>query len=104
MRTKKIAICAVQVPFMHGGAEKLTGGLYVELLKRGLNVEMINVPFKWYPADRLITECMIWRLLDISENDGKKIDVSLDHIHTLDPIMQNIDELEKRIERLEKKE
>ena len=75
MRTKKIAICAVQIPFMHGGAEKLTDGLYVELLKRGLNVEMINVPFKWYPADRLITECMIWRLMDISESDGKKIDV-----------------------------
>ena len=39
----------------------------------------------------------------ITKQDGKKIDVSLDHIHTLDPIMQNIEELEKRIENLEKK-
>jgi len=38
----------------------------------------------------------------ITKQDGKKIDVSLDHIHTLDPIMQNIEELEKRIENLEK--
>lgn len=38
----------------------------------------------------------------ITKQDGKKIDVSLDHIHILDPIMQNIEELEKRIERLEK--
>jgi serine O-acetyltransferase len=39
----------------------------------------------------------------ITKQDGKKMDVSLDHIHILDPIMQNIDELEKRIEQLEKR-
>jgi serine O-acetyltransferase len=38
----------------------------------------------------------------ITKQDGKKIDISLDHVHTLDPIMQSIDELQKRIERLEK--
>lgn len=38
----------------------------------------------------------------ITKQDGKKIDISLDHIHVLDPIMQNIEELEKRIEKLEK--
>lgn len=39
----------------------------------------------------------------ITKQDGKKIDVSLDHIHILDPIMQLIEELEKRIEKLEGK-
>lgn len=39
----------------------------------------------------------------ITKQDGKKIDISLDHIHVLDPIMQNIEELQKRIEELEKK-
>jgi serine O-acetyltransferase len=39
----------------------------------------------------------------ITKQDGKKIDISLDHIHVLDPIMQNIEELEKRIQSLEKK-
>ncbi|MCX5706267.1 MAG: serine O-acetyltransferase [Candidatus Omnitrophica bacterium] len=39
----------------------------------------------------------------ITKQDGKKIDVSLDHIHTLDPIMQSIEELQKKIEALEKK-
>lgn len=38
----------------------------------------------------------------ITKQDGKKIDVGLDHIHVLDPIMQSIEELEKRIEKLEK--
>jgi serine O-acetyltransferase len=39
----------------------------------------------------------------VTKQDGKKIDIDLDHIHVIDPIMQSMDELEKRIERLEKK-
>lgn len=38
----------------------------------------------------------------ITKQDGKKIDISLDHIHIFDPIMQSIEELEKRINNLEK--
>ena len=39
----------------------------------------------------------------ITKQEGKKIDVSLDHIHVLDPIMQAMDELEARIKELENK-
>ncbi|MFH0739258.1 MAG: serine O-acetyltransferase [Candidatus Omnitrophota bacterium] len=39
----------------------------------------------------------------ITKQDGKKIDTNLDHIHTLDPIMQSIEELQKRIDKLESK-
>lgn len=39
----------------------------------------------------------------ITQQDGKKIDFDLDHVHIIDPIMQNIEELQKRIEALEKK-
>ena len=39
----------------------------------------------------------------VTKQDGKKMDVSLDHIHILDPIMQAMDELQKRIEQLEDK-
>lgn len=38
----------------------------------------------------------------ITKQDGKKIDISLDHIHVLDPIMQQIEELQERIKKLEK--
>ena len=38
----------------------------------------------------------------ITKQDGKKMDVSLDHVHILDPIMQSIEELQDRIETLEK--
>jgi serine O-acetyltransferase len=39
----------------------------------------------------------------ITKQDGKKIEINLEHSHVLDPIMQNIEELEKRIDKLEKK-
>lgn len=39
----------------------------------------------------------------ITQQDGKKIDFDLGHVHIIDPIMQNIEELQKRIEALEKK-
>jgi len=39
----------------------------------------------------------------ITKQEGKKIDISLDHIHILDPIMQSMEDLEKRIKDLEKK-
>ena len=38
----------------------------------------------------------------ITKQEGKKIDLSLDHIHVLDPILQEIDELKERLKRLEK--
>ena len=38
----------------------------------------------------------------LTKQDGKKIDTSLDHKHTLDPVMQQIEELKKRIDKLEK--
>lgn len=38
----------------------------------------------------------------ITKQEGKKIDLSLDHIHVLDPILQEIDELKERIRKLEK--
>ncbi len=38
----------------------------------------------------------------ITKQDGKKIDLSLDHRHILDPIMQQMEELEKRIAKLER--
>jgi serine O-acetyltransferase len=37
----------------------------------------------------------------VTKQDGRKIDFDLDHIHIVDPIMQTIEELEKRIEKLE---
>lgn len=39
----------------------------------------------------------------ITKQDGKRMDISLDHVHILDPIMQSIEEMQDRIKDLEKK-
>lgn len=39
----------------------------------------------------------------ITKQEGRKIDISLDHIHVLDPIMEQMEELEKRLAQLEDK-
>lgn len=38
----------------------------------------------------------------ITKQDGKKIDTALDHVHVLDPLLQEIEELKKRLDELEK--
>ena len=38
----------------------------------------------------------------ITRQDGKKIDVNLDHIHVIDPLLQEMEELKKRLDKLEK--
>ncbi len=71
----RIGICAVQVPFIKGGAENHTLGLYAELIKRGYEVEYINIPFKWYPPAEIIKHALVWRMIDLTESNGEKIDL-----------------------------
>jgi len=70
----RIALCAVQVPFIRGGAEYLCDNLYTQLIKRNYEVEYVRIPFKWYPPQEIINNSLAWRLLDISESNGTKID------------------------------
>lgn len=72
---KKIAVCSAQVPFVSGGAELHTTALIRELRARGYDVEDIKVPYKWYPNEQLINSMLAWKLLDLSESNGEKIDL-----------------------------
>ena len=72
---KTIAVCAAQVPFSSGGAEAHVMGLIRELRERGFEVDLINIPFKWYPHAQLMKSIRLWEMLDLSESDGKKIDL-----------------------------
>jgi len=72
---RTIAVCAAQVPFFEGGAEAHVGGLIRELAKRKYEVDLINIPYKWYPRVQLLQSLEIWRLLDLSESNDKPIDM-----------------------------
>lgn len=70
----KILLCSVQVPFIKGGAEYLSDSLYNEMVKRDYEIEYVKIPFKWYPPQQLISQSLIWKLLDLTETNGQKID------------------------------
>src|SRR3954447_15630643 len=71
----KIAVCRPQVPFTYGGAEIFSDTLVTELRGRGHEAEIVSVPFKWYPGTRVLTQAFLWRLLDLTETDGRPIDM-----------------------------
>ena len=71
----RIAVCRPQVPFSRGGAEIFTDDLVGELRARGHEAELVTVPFKWYPGERVLTQTFLWRLLDLDEADGRRIDL-----------------------------
>src|SRR5438067_9798622 len=71
----KVAVCRPQVPFSRGGAEIFTDELAVQLRARGHEAEIVSVPFKWYPGQRVLTQAFVWRLLDLTEADGRPIDL-----------------------------
>src|SRR5579872_3953144 len=72
--TKTVLVCEAQVPFVHGGAELHVRGLVAELTRRGYRAERASVPFKWYPKEELLAQAAAWRLIDLSESNGVKID------------------------------
>jgi glycosyltransferase involved in cell wall biosynthesis len=72
--TKTVLVCEAQVPFVRGGAELLVSGLLTELTRRGYKAERVSVPFKWYPKEELLSQVAAWRLLDLSESNGERID------------------------------
>ena len=71
----RIAVCRPQVPFARGGAEIFTDRLVDELHARGHEADIVSVPFKWYPGARVLTQAFLWRMLDLDEADGQRIDV-----------------------------
>lgn len=72
---KRIAVLHAQIPFSHGGAEIMVENLTKELRKRGFQTELISVPFRWYPENGLYDNMLMWRMLDLTEVNGEKIDL-----------------------------
>jgi glycosyltransferase involved in cell wall biosynthesis len=72
---RTIVVCEAQVPFVHGGAEVHVRELLRELRARGYDAELVSVPFKWYPKEEILPHAAAWRLLDLSESNGRPIDL-----------------------------
>ena len=63
------------MPLVRGGAEAHVRQLVDRLRARGYAVDVVSVPFKWYPKEEILAHAAAWRLLDLSESNGTPIDL-----------------------------
>ena len=52
----------------------MADGLVDALRERGHEAELVTIPFKWYPGTRVLDQAFLWRLVDLTESDGRPID------------------------------
>lgn len=70
----RILIANTRIPFVDGGAEVLAQGLLAALRRSGHEAEIVAIPFKWYPPERILDQILAARLFDLSEAVGRKVD------------------------------
>jgi glycosyltransferase involved in cell wall biosynthesis len=71
----RIAIATTQIPFVSGGAEMQAQSLRNALMQRGHQAEVVTIPFKWYPPERIAESIISARLVDLTEVNGVPIDL-----------------------------
>jgi glycosyltransferase involved in cell wall biosynthesis len=70
----RIAVVNTQVPFIRGGAEIQADSLIRELRVRGHDADLVTVPFKWYPPERIAEHVVSCWNIDLTESEGRSID------------------------------
>jgi len=70
-----ILILGVKIPFVRGGQDVLVQSLARELIKRNHEVDVVELPLAVLPKERLLTQAALWRLLDLDNFAGKKVDL-----------------------------
>ena len=71
----RIAISAVQVPFIQGGAEILSAGLVAALQRAGHEVEKITLPFRFAPISEVKRSMEIWSKENFELLNGYALDL-----------------------------
>jgi glycosyltransferase involved in cell wall biosynthesis len=70
----RVLIATTQVPFIRGGAEAHAEGLREALRREDHEAEIVSVPFKWYPPEKILDHILACRLLDLTEVAGTPVD------------------------------
>src|SRR6185503_17494519 len=74
MSVRTVLVCEAQVPFVTGGAEAHVRQLVEALRARGYAAELVSVPFTWNPKEEILAHAAAWRLLNLHESNGRRID------------------------------
>lgn len=72
---KRILIVNTQLPFAYGGAEYLAEQLQGKLCEYGYQADLVKIPFKWYPPEKIPEQIIACRLLDLTQASGREIDL-----------------------------
>jgi len=70
----RVLLLTTQVFFTHGGAEIHAESLLDALRREGHEAELVAIPFKWYPPEKILDNLLACRLLDITESNGVPVD------------------------------
>lgn len=74
MRPRRVLVLAVQAPFVHGGAERHVRRLTEELVRRGVEADLVAMPIGEGGRFDLIRAALAWRSLDLTESGGRPVD------------------------------
>ncbi len=74
MRPRRILVLGVQTPFARGGAERHVQRLTEELVRRGVEADLVTLPLVERERFDLIRSAAAWRSLDLSEAGGRPVD------------------------------
>lgn len=75
MSVRTICICAVEQPFVKGGAELQLAALAKELEQRGYTVARVSLPFVWLPMREILKNCLMWRWIELERCTDTPIDL-----------------------------
>jgi glycosyltransferase involved in cell wall biosynthesis len=71
----RVVICATKIPFAYGGAEMLVDSLRDELKSRDFEVDVVALPFHWPTRTELLKGSLAWRLVNLTEAAGQRVDL-----------------------------
>lgn len=78
---KRVVVLGAQVPFVRGGAELLNEELVRQInlwgKERQVVAELVQLPYRWYPESEILSSLLAWRLLDLNESNGQKVDLCI---------------------------
>jgi len=65
----KVTIVTTQVPFVYGGAEFLADSLLRKLREHGHSCELVKLPFRWQPPQKILEHMLAARLVRLRTAD-----------------------------------
>jgi glycosyltransferase involved in cell wall biosynthesis len=71
----RIAVCRPQMVFVRGGVEIFTDRLIAELSARGHDVDLVSIPMRLWPNNRIVESGLMWRLVDLHVDAQIKADL-----------------------------